>query len=68
MWIVKWVEMDCMLSYYPCLRIFGDYNKARNYQLEKEEEIEKQFEKIESLYDGKILSEIYLEEIRLVQE
>jgi hypothetical protein len=57
-----------MLSYYPCLRIFGDYNKARNYQLEKEEEIEKQFEKIESLYDGKILSEIYLEEIRLVQE
>ena len=64
-YIVKWVEMDDIFNYYPCLKIFSIYNDARNFQLEKEEEIEQQQDKLEELYDGKIISEIYLEEIAI---
>jgi hypothetical protein len=44
--------------------IFSDYNEARNYQIEKEEEFENQENRLDELYDGKIISEIYLEEIK----
>jgi hypothetical protein len=64
-YIVKWVEMDDIFNYYPCLKIFSEYDEARNYQIEKEEESEGQENKMDELYDGKIISEIYLEEIKL---
>jgi hypothetical protein len=64
-YIVKWVEMDDIFNYYPCIKIFSEYNEARNYQIEKEEEFDGQENKMEELYDGKIISEIYLEECNL---
>ena len=67
-WVVKHVEMNDVFDYYPCLQIFSVYNEARNYQLEKEEELEQQQDKLEELYDGKIISEIYLEEIEIPEK
>ena len=64
-YIVKWVEMDDIFNYYPCLKIFSEYNEARNYQIEKEEEFENQENRLDELYDGKIISEIYLDEVKL---
>jgi hypothetical protein len=63
--IVKWVEMYDIFNYYPCIKIFSEYHEARNYQIEKEEEFDGQENKMEELYDGKIISEIYLEEVKL---
>jgi len=67
-WVVKWVEMDDIFNYYPCLKVFSIYNEAQNFQLEKEEELEQQQDKLEELYDGKIISEIYLEEIEIPEK
>ena len=60
--------MDDIFNYYPCIKIFSVYNEARNFQLEKEEELEQQQDKLEELYDGKIISEIYLEEIEIPEK
>lgn len=62
-YIVKWVEMDEIFNYYPCFNLFEQYDDARNFQIQKEEEIEQQQDRLEELFEGKIISEIYLEEI-----
>jgi len=61
-YIVKWVEMDDIYNYYPRLRIFSDYNAARDFQGEKEEDAESG--KVDELYGGKIISDIFLEELK----
>ena len=63
MYIVKWVEMDEIFNYYPCVNIFSDYDKAREYQTEKEIELENQTDKLDNLFEGKIISEVYIEQI-----
>jgi hypothetical protein len=69
MWIVvKFVITDDTLNYYPCVRIFADEKKARDFKSEMETELEKQTDKLDSIFVGKILSEIYISEIKLDQE
>jgi len=63
MYCVKWVETDEIYNYYPCARIFSDNDKARQFREEMENKLEKQSDKIDSVFEGKILSEIYLDEI-----
>lgn len=62
-YIVKWVIMDDIFNYYPCFSLFKKYDDARNFQIQKEEEIEQQQDRLEEIFEGKIISEIYLEEI-----
>ena len=64
MWMVKWVSTDEIFNYYPCEKIFTDYDTARNLQSEMEEELEKQIDRVEDIFEGKILSEIFIEEIK----
>jgi hypothetical protein len=64
MFIVKWVEMDDVFNYYPCIKIFSDYNDAWEFKAEKEDELEQQADKLDSLFEGKIISEIYIDEIK----
>ena len=64
-YLVKWVEMDDIFNYYPCHKIFSEYNEARNFQIDKEEEFDNQENRLEELYNGKIISEIYIEEIQI---
>lgn len=62
-YIVKWVQMDEIHNYYPCFNLFEQYEDAKNFQIQKEEEIEQQQDRLEEIFEGKIISEIYLEEI-----
>lgn len=62
-YIVKWVEMDEIFNYYPCFNLFEQFDDARNFQLLKEDEIELQQSRLDEIYEGKIVSDIYLEEI-----
>ena len=62
-YIVKWVSLDDIFNYYPCHRIFSDYESAKRFQIEQEEISEQQQSKMEDLFADKIVSEIYLEEI-----
>ncbi len=64
MYIVKWVETDNIFNYYPCFKIFSEYNEAREFQAQKEAELELQNDKVEDLFEGKIISEIYIDEIK----
>ena len=64
-YIVKWVEMDEIFNYYPCVKIFVDYNEAKNFYVDKDEELNNQETKLEDLFEGKIISEIYLEEVEI---
>ena len=61
MFIVKWVETDEVFNYYPCIKIFSDYNEAREYKAQKEDELEQQNDKFDSLLEGKIISEIHID-------
>ena len=63
MYIVKWVETDEVFNYYPCIKIFSDYDEAREYKAEKEAELEQQNEKLDSIFEGKIISEIHIDVI-----
>ena len=64
MYIVKWVETDEVFNYYPCIKIFSDYDEAREFKAEKEAELEQQNDKFDSLLEGKIISEIYIDDIK----
>lgn len=55
--------MDEIFNYFPCFNLFEQYEDANNFQIQKEEEIEQQQNRLEELFEGKIISEIYLEEI-----
>ena len=61
--IVKWIIIDEILNYSPCFKIFTDYNDARNFQVEKEEELATQENRLDEIFIGKIISEPILEEI-----
>jgi ribosomal protein L15 len=65
MWIIKWVEMDFIYNYYPKVRFANTYDKAKEIQaeLEAENEDQESEEYISELFEGKIMSEIYVEEI-----
>ena len=65
MWVVKWVEMDDIFNYYPGVRIFSDYESARNYQYHVKADLERLIDKMECNYEGKIISEILIDEIEL---
>lgn len=65
LYIIKWVEMDEIYNYYPCLQIFSDENEARDFKSKKENELARQESRMEELFEGKIISEIYLEEIQI---
>ena len=68
MFIIKWVETDEIYNYYPCVRIFSDYDKARMFREKMETKLEEQSDKMDSIFEGKILSEVYLEEIEVDAE
>ena len=63
LYILKWVEMDEIYNYYPCLQIFSDYNEARDFKNKKEDELADQESRMEELFEGKIISEIYIDEV-----
>ncbi len=65
LYIIKWIEMDEIYNYYPCLQLFSDINEARDFKSNKEDELANQESRMEELFDGKIISEIYLEEIQI---
>ncbi len=60
-YIVKWVKLDDTLLYYPCTNVFYDYDKALDFQNEMQMELESQNEKLDEIFDGKIVSDIFLE-------
>ena len=60
--VVKWVEMDEIFNYYPCVRIFTDYDKAREFKAVVEHD------KMDSSSEDKIVSEIFIEEIKIEDE
>jgi hypothetical protein len=64
-YMVKWVSMDEIYNYYPCFQIFTDYIEARNFATDKEEESFNQIERPDELFEGKIVSEVYLEEFKI---
>ena len=64
MFIVKWVEMDDIFSYYPCTVIVNSYDEAMEIKSQKEDLLDAQSEDDE-IYVGKIISEIYIDEISL---
>jgi len=68
MFCVKYVETDEIFNYYPCVRIFSEYDKARMFREKIETKLEEQAEKMDSIFEGKILSEVYLEEIEVDAE
>lgn len=55
--------MDEIFNYYPCLKFFSNEIDARDFKLTKEDEIEQQQARLEELFEEKIISDIYLEEI-----
>lgn len=63
MFIVKWIEMDEIFNNYPCIKIFSDYDEAREFKAQKEDELEQQTDKLDDLFEGKIISEIYIDVI-----
>lgn len=63
MFIVKWVEMDDVFSYYPKCKVVKTYDEARVIKSEKEEISESQYERNGDIFQGKIISEIYIDEI-----
>jgi hypothetical protein len=65
MFIVKWVQMDDTFSYYPCCQFVKTYDEAREIKAEKEEITETQYERNGDIFDGKIVSEIYIDEIKV---
>ncbi|MCX6152771.1 MAG: hypothetical protein NT007_01290 [Candidatus Kapabacteria bacterium] len=65
LFIVKWVSMDEIHNYYPCQQIFTDYNSARSFRGEMDDELVLQELRTEELFEDKIMSEIYLEEIEI---
>jgi len=62
MWVVKWVEKDDIFNYYPFIRIFADYDKAREFKAEVEHD------KMDCSSEDKIVSVIYIEEIKIDEE
>ena len=60
-YIVKWVELDDIYNYFPCIELFSEYDQAKNYLNDKEEIRDKQENRMDEFFDGKIISEIYLE-------
>ncbi|MDT3740750.1 MAG: hypothetical protein RO257_14760 [Candidatus Kapabacteria bacterium] len=63
MFIVKWVEMDDVFSYYPKCKAVKTYEESRAIKSDKEEISESQHERNGDIFQGKIISEIYIDEI-----
>ncbi|MBX3045199.1 MAG: hypothetical protein KIT33_10295 [Candidatus Kapabacteria bacterium] len=63
MFIVKWVEMDDVFSYYPQCKVVKTYEEARVIKSDMEEILESQYEQNGDIFSGKIISEIYIYEI-----
>lgn len=65
MWIVSWVVIDEIFNYYPCVRFAKNYEDAREIQsiLEEEQAEQQDREDYSELFFGKIVSEIYINEI-----
>lgn len=55
--------MNDIYKKYPCIRIFPEYSEARNYQIEKNQKIAQQNERLDSIFEGKIVSDVVLYEL-----
>jgi hypothetical protein len=61
MWMIKWVEMNDCLEYYPMHKFFKDYYDAKDFQNEIDERRGEEL----GIDPGSIVSEVYIEEIKL---
>ncbi len=63
MFIVSYVVLDELLNYYPLIKFAITLEKAQEVEAQVKEELEQQLDRIEELFDGKIVSEPYLHEV-----
>ena len=63
MFIVSYVVLDELNNYYPIVKFANTLEKAQEVEAQVQEEIERQIEQIEELYDGKIVGEPHLQEV-----
>ena len=65
MYILKWIELDDKFDYYPCAILFYSYEALKQRKEEKLYHLKLQSFKPEEIYEGKIVSDLYVSEIEL---
>ena len=67
MWLIKWVELNLMYEYIPKIRVARTKDEAKEIEsfllVEKKEQETEEF--ISELFEGKICSDIFMEEIQV---
>jgi hypothetical protein len=63
MFMVSYVVLDEIFNYYPIVKFSNTREKAEQIEEDVHNEIEKQSSRMEELFDGKIVSEPYFQEI-----
>ncbi|TAL67965.1 MAG: hypothetical protein EPN82_12905 [Bacteroidetes bacterium] len=63
MFMISYVVLDELFNYYPIVKFSNTREKAEQVEEDVREELERQTSRMEELFEGKIVSEPYFQEI-----